>query len=39
MVDPANSTPPKPDPRLRESERFIGTWDMKGRTSVPRRSA
>lgn len=34
MVDTATSTnaPPKPDPRLREFERFMGTWDMKGRT-------
>ncbi len=34
MVDTATRTPrsPKPDPRLREFERFIGTWDMKGRT-------
>jgi hypothetical protein len=34
MVDTATPTnaPPKPDPRLREFERFIGTWDMKGRT-------
>ena len=34
MVDTATRTPalPKPDPRLREFERFIGTWEMKGRT-------
>ena len=34
MVDTATRTYalPKPDPRLREFERFIGTWDMKGRT-------
>jgi hypothetical protein len=34
MVDTATRTPapPKPDPRLREFERFIGIWDMKGRT-------
>jgi Protein of unknown function (DUF1579) len=34
MVD--TNTPtyalPKPDPRLREFERFIGTWEMQGRT-------
>jgi len=34
MVDTATQTPalPKPHPRLQEFERFIGTWDMKGRT-------
>ena len=34
MVDTATPAyaPPKPDPRLRDFERFIGTWDMKGRT-------
>ena len=34
MVDTATRTPalPKPDTRLREFERFIGTWEMKGRT-------
>ena len=26
------TSPPKPDPRLREFERFIGTWEMKGKT-------
>jgi hypothetical protein len=34
MTDTATPTyaPPKPDPRLREFDRFIGTWDMQGRT-------
>ena len=34
MTDTATQTPapPKPDPRLREFERFIGTWEMKGKT-------
>lgn len=34
MVDTATTTPapPKPHPRLREFERFIGTWEMQGRT-------
>jgi len=34
MVDTATRTPapPKPAQRLREFERFMGTWDMKGRT-------
>src|SRR5262245_919382 len=34
MVDTTTSAYalPKPDPRLEEFERFIGTWEMKGRT-------
>ena len=34
MADTATQTqaPPKPDQRLREFERFIGTWEMKGKT-------
>src|SRR5262245_36145923 len=34
MTDTATPTTalPKPDARLREFERFIGTWDMQGRT-------
>ena len=34
MVDTTTPTyaPPKPDPRHRDFERFIGPWEMKGRT-------
>jgi hypothetical protein len=29
---PAQQQPPAPDPALRQLDRFVGTWDMKGRT-------
>lgn len=34
MTDTATQMPtlPRPDPRLREFEPFMGTWEMKGRT-------
>jgi hypothetical protein len=28
----APALPPRPDPALKRLERFVGTWDMKGRT-------
>jgi Protein of unknown function (DUF1579) len=28
----APAMPPRPDPALKRLERFVGTWDMKGRT-------
>jgi Protein of unknown function (DUF1579) len=32
MVETVTNAPPKPDARLGEFARFIGTWDMTGRT-------
>src|SRR5262245_5813214 len=34
MVDTGGPTytPPRPDPRLEEFKRFIGSWEMRGRT-------
>jgi hypothetical protein len=31
MSDP-NAQPPGPDPALQRLDRFVGTWEMKGRT-------
>jgi Protein of unknown function (DUF1579) len=32
MADNQSQQPPQPDPALKQLERYVGTWDMKGRT-------